>query len=722
MSKELKKKWKIKYDASDDSYISEMSCELGISKVLSSLIWNRGYRSVKEASSFLKKNQEILHNPFLLNDMEKAVERIIKAINSKEKITVYGDYDVDGVTSVSILCLYLKKHGANVDYYIPSRKGEGYGVSIEAVKKLSQEGTTLIITVDTGITAIEEARAAKELGIEMVITDHHECTGVLPDAVAVINPKRHDSTYPFSNLAGVGVAFKLLCAIQQKISNSSIIDATREVAYGYSDLTAIGTIADVMPVIDENRILISLGLSQAEKTDKIGLASLISYCRSGDGKSPSKYKQKKKLSSGFVGFTLAPRINAAGRISSASIAVELFLCESSFKADELALQLCEINRERQATENKIADEAYEIIETKGYDKNSMIVLDNCDWHHGVIGIVSSRVSDRYGVPSILISFEGNDDPMDMEAVGKGSGRSVHGMNLVDALSSCSDLLEKYGGHELAAGLSIKRKNLPKFIARMEEYAKKCFDGSDPEMNLEIDCELEPSMLTLKLAEEISALEPYGVSNPTPVFALRNMVISDIIPVGMNRHLKLTLVKDTYIFNAMLFSTSPQEFTLNENDEVDLAFTLDINEFNGASNLQICVKDIQPSQRFCHFEKVNEELFEGIKNGECQLDSSSVVPERNDFTLVYSFLLNSARLGKSCYRIAKLLSDIIEANPNCLLNYVKLKFVIMVFRELNIITIEMINEVTFSFHFSFSKGKTSLDKSNILKKLKTMYPK
>lgn len=720
MSKFINKKWNIKCTSADSSLITDISVKLNVSKVLASLIVNRGYTTVESAEAYIKKSQEILHDPFLLNDMNKAVERILLAIRNKEKITIYGDYDVDGVTSVSILCLYLEKSGAYVDYYVPCRKGEGYGVSCEAIDKIANRGTKLIITVDTGVTAIKETEYANALGIDMVITDHHECTEDLPKAIAVINPKRHDSKYPFQNLAGVGVAFKLLCAIEKELNKCNLMDAIRTVAYDYADLTAIGTIADVMPVIDENRILISLGLAQAEKTEKIGLATLISNCRNGEGKTSYKTKQKKKISSGFVGFTLAPRINAAGRISSADIAVELFLTKDRKFAVDYSLQLCEINRERQATENKIADEAFEMVENNGFATKSAIVLDNRDWHNGVIGIVSSKVTERYGVPSILISFEGNEDPDDMEAIGKGSGRSINGLNLVNALASCSDLLEKFGGHELAAGLSIKRKNLQEFRTRMEEYAKTCFAGMEPEHILDIDCELDNKDLTLNFAEELCYLEPYGVSNPTPMFAMRNAIISDIVPVGMNRHLKLTINKNESSFVAMLFSTTPQEFGLSVGDEVDFAFTLDINEFNGVSNLQITVKDIRPSERICHFEKVNEEIYESIKNGESQLSANYIIPNRDDFAKVYNFLLSSARMGKQTYRISRLLFDLLKSTNNSNLNYVKVKYIIKVFRELNIINIDELDKFSFSFHIVFSKNKTSLDKSNILKKLKSMY--
>ncbi len=717
MSERQKRKWNIKQN--NDDIVVDISLALGCSETFAKLLVNRGYNDIDSAEKFLRKSQEILHNPFLLNDMDLAVNRILTALENNEKITIYGDYDVDGVTSVSILYLYLNSLGANVDYYIPCRKGEGYGVSIEAITKLNNNGTKLIITVDTGVTAIDETDFANSCGIDIVVTDHHECTEALPRAVAVINPKRHDSKYPFSSLAGVGVVFKLLCAIESTKFSVSILEATKRIAYEYADLIAIGTIADVMPVIDENRIIISYGLEMAEKTNKVGLSTLIKLCRNGDGKIV-KPKSNKKLSSGFVGFTIAPRINAAGRIGSASTAVELFLSKNESDAEKYANELCEINRERQFIENKIAEEAYAIIEENGYFMDNIIILDDVQWHHGVIGIVSSRISDRYGIPSILVSFEGNENPYDPEAIGKGSGRSVSGMNLIDALNSCSDILEKFGGHELASGLTVKRKNLPALINRLKSYANGCLEIFGQERILEIDTELSTSQLVLLLAKEISALEPYGVSNPAPVFACKNMIIEEIIPVGMNRHLRLILSKDGKQFSAMLFSTSTDEFWLETYDEVDVAFNLETNEFAGNVSLQISIKDICISERAQVIEEQNELMYQNTKNGTSTLSYDCIVPEREEFAFVYNYLLNSARSGRESYTYNKLSTDLMKLNGGEKLNYVKTKFIIKIFRELNIISIVENDEKSFNFKFSYTKNKTSLDKSNILKKLKNVY--
>ena len=728
MKKISNKKWITR--KLDDTAILKIANELGCSKTLAALIFNRGYKYPSSAREFIQKSQEILHNPFLLNGMDLACERIISALENNEKITIYGDYDVDGVTSVSILYLYLKEKGANVDYYIPSRKGEGYGVSCDAISMLYRQGTSLIITVDTGVTAISEVEFARSLGIDVVVTDHHECADLLPSAIAVINPKRHDSTYPFSSLAGVGVAFKLLCALESELEGVSIIDATRTVAYKYSDFAAIGTIADVMPVIDENRIIISLGLAVAEKTNNVGLKALIDVCKNGEGKSARQMKASKKISSGFVGFTLAPRINAAGRICTADEAVDLFLTTKPDLALALAERLCELNKERQFMENAIAEVAFtKIEENNEYSNNSILVVDGNHWNSGVIGIVSSKVSERYCLPSILITFEDNDDPSSPDAVGKGSGRSVGGMNLVGALNYCSDLLEKYGGHELAAGLSIKRKFLPIFKERINEYAREYFKNVLPEHTLDIDYSLDFDDLTLNLAKEISYLEPYGVSNPTPLFVSHDVLISSVTPVGMNRHLKLTLSGEQRKHTAMMFSTTPQEFEFTSGDKVDIVYSIDINEFNGVESLQISVKDIRLSQKSCELEMEQEKEYTKVKVGDTYFSADEIIPSREEFAYVYQFLQSSARYGIQKYRYSKLVNDLkyirvrsLEGVDLLKMSYIKVKTMIMVFRELNIISIEEIDDFSFEFKFSGAINKTSLDKSNILKKLKTTYSK
>ena len=713
-----RKQWNFKTRDEHKSLALDFAKALKISDILSKLIINRGYESLEEAKSFLSKSTEVLHDPFLLNDMEIGAKRILKAIENNEIISIYGDYDVDGVTSVSILYMYLERLGARVNYYIPSRKGEGYGVSESAVRKLHSNGTSLIITVDTGVTATKEVELANELGVDVVVTDHHECHSELPDAVAIINPKRLDSTYPFSSLAGVGVVFKLLCALEFLHTGDEMIDCVRRISMGYADLTAIGTIADVMPVKDENRLIISFGLSLIDDTDKVGLRALVDLCRTNDTK--TRAKPKKKISSGFIGFTVAPRINAAGRISEASLAVDLFLSNDEDYATNQALKLCDINKERQLEENRIAEEAYAYIEENNYDNRNVIILDDPNWNHGVIGIVASRVSEKYSLPAILISFEGNDDPNDLEAIGKGSGRSVAGMNLVDALSHCSELLEKFGGHELAAGLTVKRKNIVALQEKMDEYAKKCFEENAPQNAIDVDLLVSPGEISLSLANELNLLEPYGVSNPVPVFAMQNMIIDDIVPIGMNRHLKLFLSRDGVTFTSMLFCVTPQEFPYDIGDEVDIAFNLEINDFMNTKNIQFNIKDIRTSQRLYDEQMAQENEYLRVKEGTSNLSFEEIVPQREDFTLIYSFLVKEARDGKDKYSYVKLLHAIKRKYTGVTANYIKAKLVIKIFRELNILSIDEIDEVSFKFKVNYSKNKTNLEKSSILKRIKSLY--
>ena len=463
-----------------DSVINQISIALGINPIVAKLLYNRGYEDIASAKSFIYMESEMLSDPFLMKDIEKGLDAVKAAIDNKVKITVYGDYDVDGVTSVCTLYLYLKSLGADVEYYIPNRAGEGYGVSCGAIDSIHATGSGLIITVDTGITANEEVEYAKTLGIDFIITDHHECRADIPAAVAVINPHRPDCDYPFKELAGVGVVFKFICAYEERILGKKRRAAAENIFSQFADLVAIGTIADVMPLRDENRIIVRYGLSMMENTERVGLAALIEAASAKNETQRNFNKKKKsKITSGYIGYTIAPRINAAGRIKTASMAVELFLSEDKNEAVKIAEELCRTNKERQAEENNIMREAYSKIEKYDIENNPVIVLDADNWHHGVIGIVSSRITEKFSRPSILVSFEGNEgSEACADDVGKGSGRSIKGMNLVDALCYCSDHLVKFGGHELAAGLSVTRGELANFISKINEYARNNLSSDD----------------------------------------------------------------------------------------------------------------------------------------------------------------------------------------------------------------------------------------------------
>ena len=642
------KNWIFKSEETFESNkISEkIASDIGINPIIAKLLYQRGFKDTKSAKAFLYMETEILSDPFKLADIKKAVTSINTAIEQKEKITIYGDYDVDGVTSVCALYLYLKSCGADIDYYIPNRVGDGYGVSTSAIELLAKKGTKLIITVDTGITANDEVEFAKSLGIKFVITDHHECRQVLPDALAIVNPHRPDCLSEFKELAGVGVVFKLLCAYEEMIFKKSSSEAAMKIFSEYADIVAIGTIADVMPIKQENRLIVSYGLNIMEKNPRIGLLALME-ASSGKNEAQRIANKKKqiKITSGYIGYTLSPRLNAAGRIRSATLAVELFLSDDYMSAYAIAEELCIANKERQAEENKIMKEAYKEIEKRGYDKMPVIVLEANDWHHGVIGIVASRITEKYGKPSILVSFDGNTgETPNSEDIGKGSGRSIKGMNLVDALLHCDDKLVRFGGHELAAGLSVTRGNLDAFRESINAYATKVIGDEELVPTLEADLEIQLSDVNINLAEQLRILEPYGVANPIPNFVIRGITITEISSVSDGKHTKFTLNNGKHFVTAMYFSTVSSSLGLFVGDTVDVLFNLDINEWGGRTSVQLIIRDIKISGNSTSSRRLEHERFNEIWSGDKFTSAEDVIPTRDDFSVIYRLILNSLRSG------------------------------------------------------------------------------
>lgn len=560
------KKWII-YN-SDLNKINEISRKFNISTLVATVVLNRGIDQDEDIESFFKKDIGKVHDPFLLKDMDKAVSRINTALKKGEKITVYGDYDVDGVTSTSILVDYLRKCHATVEYYIPDRIDEGYGVNRQALEMIYNNGTKLVITVDSGITAVDEVEYANALGLDMIITDHHECKEEIPKAYAVINPKQTECLYPYKELAGVGVTFKLIQALAGKEKRFEVIEQ-------YSDIVCLGTIADVVPLLGENRLIVDYGLKLMERTDNLGLKALIRVAG----------LNSKKIGTGTVGFTIAPRVNAAGRIGSALRAVELFLTDDEKTANEIARELNEENRSRQATEAKILDEAMNLIKSDfDFNKQKVMVLCGENWHHGVIGIVASRITDKFYRPSILIALEGEE--------GKGSGRSVDGFNLFEALTECGHHLVKFGGHELAAGLTIKREEIPEFSKNIDEYAKSRLCDDDLIPRIYIDSEIKVNHLNFSTIKQLETLEPFGMGNAGPVFALRNVTISDIRSVGEGKHLKMRIEKDGTYVDAIGFNMGEYENKFIAGDHVDIACTLSINSYRGQDSIQLILKDMK----------------------------------------------------------------------------------------------------------------------------------
>ena len=503
------------------------------------------------------------------------------------------------------------------------------------------------------------------------------------------------------------------------------MNATLRIIKEYADLVAIGTIADVMPIKEENRIIVKYGLNMIENTNRIGLAALIDVSSNKqEGKHSERYersrkKRKTKITSSFIGFTLAPRINAAGRVRSASIAVELFLSEKYYEAVKIAEQLCSANKERQAEENKIMQEAYDKIDTFDINKNPVIVLDADDWHHGVIGIVSSRITEKYSRPSILVSFDGNDEDIDhLENVGKGSGRSIKGMNLVDALCYCSDHLVKFGGHELAAGLSVTREQLPMFIEKINEFARANLSEEDMVPVIEADCEIDFTDATIALADSLQLLEPYGVANPVPQFIMRNVFVSEVSGVSDNKHTRLTLTDGRTSISAMYFSSSPSELGVCTGDKVDILFNLGINEWQDRKSVQLIIRDIKIAMSSESQYKYNRQKFEDVKAGAIFSPDDGYFPEREDFVAVYKFLQNSLHAGFDTFTHKDLLAKFSANGSEREIGYVKLKFMIMVFKEMNLLQIDEFEEEKYRFKLQYSTTKKNLSKSSILKKLRS----
>ena len=629
--------WSIKECSAEKA--AALATGLDISPLAARLLTVRGLDTPQKASSFLNISASMLHDPFLMCDMKKACEVICGHVAKKSKILVYGDYDVDGVTSTVILLQYLRSLGADVTAHIPERISEGYGLNKESIAKFAENGIGLIITVDSGITAIEEAEFASSLGVELVITDHHTCRDTLPIASAVVNPKRHDSVYPFSSLAGVGVVFKLLCALDSYYFSIDVNIASEKMLSLFSDMVSIGTIADVMPITDENRIIVSYGLKRIDETKNIGLEALLEEINGESKKNTGKSTPKKKVTSSQVGFIIAPRINACGRIGNAMRAVELFTTDNKNTARMIAAELCAINKQRQIFENNILTQALEYVENNhDFSKDLFIVAENEEWHHGVIGIAASRICEKYHLPCILISFAGGKDENDPgEDIGKGSGRSIEGLNIVEALASASDKLVKYGGHDLAAGLTVKRKDLPMLKKLLNEYAAEKLSTLDLREILSIDTIITKNDINLRSASEIGMLEPFGLGNSVPLFCCQDMTISEIISIGDGKHTRMVLEKDNISVTALYFGVSSAALPFFPGDTADIVCNMDINSFQNNKTVQLIIRDIRHSRQYRDMIVRKTSQYKVIRTGMKLPGGFELIPSRDDFKLVYLYL-------------------------------------------------------------------------------------
>ncbi|MBQ9412765.1 MAG: single-stranded-DNA-specific exonuclease RecJ [Oscillospiraceae bacterium] len=577
--------------------------QAGISPLLAAILAVRGMSDPAKAGAFLARDGAMLSDPLLLADMPRAVERLGRAIRDREHVAVYGDYDVDGITSSCMVTDYLRSRGVPCELYIPDRIGEGYGVNPEAIRLLQSRGVRLIVTVDCGVTAVEESREAASLGIDMIITDHHECREELPPAAAVVDPKRPDCTYPNHDLAGVGVAFKLLCALE---------GSAEPVLERYADLVAVGTVADVMPLVGENREIVRRGIEKLERSPRPGLEALIREAG----------MQERRLTAGSIGFTLAPRMNASGRLGRVECATALLLTEDDGEASEQAAELCRLNRERQSIESEIWRQAQRMLGSAPPD--GPIVLAAEGWHQGVIGIAASRLTEAYHKPAVMICLDGER--------GKGSCRSCGGYNLFDALTACGGFLEGFGGHALAAGLTIRRENIDVFRRALTEHYRANALPWTPSLDIDL-CINDPRLLTMECVEDLDRMEPCGPGNPRPLLCMLGAQLSEVTPIGNGKHLRLRLKRFGESYDAVFFGHTAESAdpgrVLAAGDWVDVAFNPQINAFRGRRSVQLVLTDLRMH---------DEAPARAILTGDAVAAGAPFVPSRREFALVWRALM------------------------------------------------------------------------------------
>ena len=586
----------------------------GFAPLAAMILASRGLNTPEKAATYLDCSCELL-DPFLLTDMALAAGRVGLAMTRGEKIAVFGDYDVDGVTATCLLTDFLRKNGADCIPYIPGRLEEGYGLNPIALHALAQQGVKLIVTVDCGITAIAEAQLCKELGMDLVITDHHECKDTFPEACAIVDPHRPDGGYPHKTLSGVGVAFKLAAALSGN---------QEQVLREYADMVCLGTVADVMPLQGENRVFVTQGLELLRSTTRPGLTALMQH----SGCEPAS------VNASSVGYMLCPRINAAGRMGKIECAVELFLTEDPQRADELATALCDMNRQRQSIESDIYNQAVQML-PEGQQPPAIVLAEE-SWHQGVVGIVASRIAEEFCCPTFLVCLDGEH--------GKASSRSYGGFNLFASLSELSDLLESYGGHELAAGFTIHASQIAAFRQAICEKAKAYYTEDSPRTVLDADCVIAPELLTLHNIDSLSRLEPCGNGCPKPLLVMEHLTVDRISQVGGGRHMRLRLRNGRHFFNAIYFSATPESASIAEGDLVDVAFIPQVNEFRGERTPQMNVTDIRPScsaEADCCCTGYRE-----LQKGSLRADvASQLLPDRAVLGLVWRYLAGCKKINE-----------------------------------------------------------------------------
>lgn len=672
------RKWEVR--PLDKERAAAFAQTYGVPFFLAMLMNIRGLDDAAHLREFLGEG-EPLSDPFLLKDMDKAAARITRAVDNMEKIAVYGDYDADGVTSTAMLYSYLETRGADVIFYIPQREGEGYGMNMGAVEYLKEQGVSLIVTVDNGISSVQEVARANELGIDVVVTDHHRPQEILPDAVAVVDAYRPDDTSPYKHFSGVGIAFKLLMALEDGAGD------VEDLLEAYSDLAAIGTIGDIVPLTGENRTLIRAGLERLSQSDRPGVQALLENAGIAG----------KTLTSTNVAFTLVPRINATGRMGAPERAVRLLISGYEEEAEVLSEEICADNEERRRVEAEIAEAAFADIEAKGYMKDRVVVVDGENWHHGVIGIVASRVTERCGKPCMIISRG--------ETEAKGSGRSIEGFSLFEAICACGDLLIKFGGHPMAAGITLKPENIEAFRKRINQYAAEHFPQM-PTQTVTLDCKLNPAALSVSMAQSLTQLEPFGNGNPQPVFGLFNMELSNVTPVGGGGHLRLTLEKNGAVITAMRFNTKPEELPYHIGDKIDLAVQLEAREFRGQPSLTVIVRDMKFAAFNTEKNIASLASFEKWQRGEVLSaeDKNRLYPDRACLAAIYRALRTVN--GKETDQIR----FVSQFGKDMTLGL--FKTALLVFEERGLVHSEIADD-TFTAALIETSGKTDITRSPVL---------
>jgi single-stranded-DNA-specific exonuclease len=724
------------YKEVDENEVEKLILSAGVTRALAKVFVSRGILNGRQVKEFMNPDIGSLLDPFQMDGMEAAVDRILSAIAGSKKILIYGDYDVDGVSGTSIIYNFLKSRGASVQYFIPDRMEDGYGLTSSSVEKVKELNVSLMITVDCGISSVDEVNELQDSEMEVIVTDHHECREVLPDAVAVLNPHKLGCGYPFKELAGGGVALKLVQALCIKLGYA-------DEYLKYIDLAALATIADMVPLQGENRIIASCGMKAMETTRNIGLSALIKVAGFGD----------KPMSSYNVAFGLAPRVNAAGRLGSADRSVRLFTTGDPVLAEVLAKELDSENKSRQETETEILSEAVAFVQERlDPVRDKVLVVSGEGWHHGVIGIVASKVLEKYNRPCIVISVE--------NGIGKGSGRSIAGLNLFKALSSCEDLLERFGGHEMAAGLTVRRDKIDELRARLNEYAGNVLTEADLLPCVRVDAFIDNADMTMDCARELAKMAPFGCGNAGPVFGYTAIGIGDIKTLSAGKHLKLRLSDHKTGLSRLRFDIEAIGFNMGElaeayetGDMIDVIFSMEVNSWNGTERLQLNMKDIKPCifmaldknivfNEANDYNRYNNSLQEFYSlQGYCRLKASDIVPERNELEAVFRYIRACCRtannvegaakqnsegmiqrcVGGTRFEIADLfiLSNLLSQKNDICINYFKLKKSLEIFEELGLLTIEPVGHQGAVVCLTEGNKKVDLEESNLFLKLQSL---